>query len=387
MLYYENPYLKEIEVEVLEREGNRYFLSDTILYPGGGGQPQDHGTVFCENGSFPIRHIGEGWHEVEGNCKGKQVKILLDWERRYLLMRSHSAEHTFFRILENMGARMGKIALGEVSSIIFQGEIEINDILKAERETRKLIREGRKVRSFWIKKDELSNYPQLRIKLERIRDELIRVVEIEGHDLSACKGIHVSNLKEIGDFAIVGIRMGKTKEVKFVIGERAWEHHTRTSELLRKIIWARNLEVNGIEKYLENLENENEKMLRALKELSKTKEFNIERCGGVELHYFFFPYGDYKIIQRRAMEIANHSKAIVFYGIGEKNIVCIAYNPLYEWAGELYLELLRRREGRGGGKGNFLSGSDRNPEEFISELKNIICEKAIQLHGDENGSD
>jgi alanyl-tRNA synthetase len=49
--------------------------------------------------------------------------------------------------------------------------------------------------------------------------------------------------------------------------------------------------------------------------------------------------------------------------------------------------LLRKREGRGGGKGNFLSGSDRNPEEFISELKNIICEKAIQLHGDENGSD
>jgi alanyl-tRNA synthetase len=65
----------------------------------------------------------------------------------------------------------------------------------------------------------------LRIKIERIKEDSVRVVEIEGHDLSACKGIHVENLSEIGDFAVVSFKGGRRKEVKFIVGEAAREHH------------------------------------------------------------------------------------------------------------------------------------------------------------------
>ena len=385
MLYYDEPYCREGEFEILKREGDRILLNDTILYPGGGGQPEDYGMVICENGKFPIIHLGDLWHKVDGHCQGKKVRIILDWERRYLLMRSHTAEHTFFRILENRGARMGKISLGKISSIIFDGDIGIEDILEAEGQTRKLIEEGRKVRSFWIGKNEVKNYPQLRIKLHRIREESVRVVEIEGHDLSACKGIHVGNLREIGDFAIVSVRMGRRKEVKFVIGDKAREYHYKASREIRRIIWSRNLDLERIENYIKNMENENKKMLESLREMSKSAQFNMCLCGNVEVYTLYLPYGDYKILQRRAMEIANHRNAIVLYGLGE-NIVCIAFNPAYSWAREEYLNLLKKMGGRGGGKGNFVSGSVENSQEFIPSLKNIICEKAIHLHGDENGS-
>jgi len=386
MLYYQNPYMKEVTVRVLQRDGDRYLLSDTILYPGGGGQPEDHGIVQCENGSFPITHLGNLWHRIDGNCYGDEIKVLLNWDRRYLLMRSHTAEHTFFRILENKGAKMGKISLGNISTIVFEGDIEIEDILDAEKETRKLIEEGRKVWAFWIERNELRNYPQLRIKLHRIKEDAIRVVEIENHDLSACKGVHVSNLSEIGDFAVVGIKMGKKKEVKFIIGERARDYHYKASIKFRELIWRRNLDMDRIENYVRNLENENQRMLIALRNMSKDLSFIVENCGSVEIYTLYMPYGDYKILQRRAMELANHRDAIVIYGLGE-NIICMAYNDKYGWVKNEYLSLLSNMGGRGGGRGNFLSGSVVAPEEFITNLKNIICEKVIHLHGGENGFD
>ncbi len=385
MLYYENPYLKSVEVEVKEKKGNKCLLSDTILYPGGGGQPPDEGIAICNGKEYPIKHIGSLWHEIDGECNCKKIKIILNWDRRYLLMRSHTAEHTFFRFLENKGAKMGKIALDEVSSIIFQGDISIEDILDAEEKTRKLIKEGRKVTTFWIEREDVPNYPELRIKLERIRDERIRVVKIEGHDLSACKGVHIANLSEIEDFAVVHFRMGRKKEVKFVIGEKARNYHYRASKEMRKLLWQRNLDMEKIENYIENLEEENEKMRKALRDASKDSKFNMEICGEIELHYLFLPYAERKIIQRKALDIANHNNAIVMYGIGENNVVCIAYNPLYPWAREEYMKLLKKMNGKGGGKGNFVSGSVEDAKKFIEELKKIICEKALQLHGDENG--
>ncbi len=385
MLYYEKPYLKKARFKILERDGKKVKLNDTILYPGGGGQPPDNGIAICENGEFKIRHLGELWHEIDGECQGDEIEILLDWKRRFLLMRSHTAEHTFFRFLENKGARMGKINLGEESSIIFSGEISIEDILEAESATRGLIDEEREVSTFWIKKEEVKNYPELRIKLERIKENEVRVVKIEGHDLSACKGVHVSNLKEIEGFAVTWVRMGKKKEVKFVIGDRAKMYHFRASQELRKLMWKRNLSMEKIERYMENLEDENSTMKEALRELSKNQEFQIEICGPIELHHTFFPYADYKIVQRRAMEIANNRDAVVIYGIGESGVVCIAFNPKFPWARDEYLKVLESTGGKGGGRGNFLSGSASDPERFIQELKKIICEKAIQLHGDENG--
>lgn len=383
MLYYENPYLKSAKFKILKKEGNKILLNDTILYPGGGGQPADEGMALCEDRQFKIKHIGNLWHEIDGECESTDLQINLNWERRYLLMRAHTAEHTFFRLLENMGARMGKINLGEESSIIFTGDVSIENILEAERYTRKLIEEGRKVRAFWIKRDEVEKYPQLRIKIERIKEDAIRVIEIEGHDLSACKGVHVKNLSEIGDFAIISIRMGKKKEVKFVIGNMAKNYHFRASQTLRKIMWKRNLSLESIEKYIENMEKENENMLNALREMSKSREFSKNFCGDMEIYHQIFPYGDHKIVQRRAMEIANHRNAVVIYAINRA--VCAAFNSSYSWVRDEYLKLIENMGGRGGGKGNFLSGSVPKPDEFVNILKNIICEKALQLHGDENG--
>ncbi len=373
MLYYEAPYLREVEVNVIKKEGSMYLLSNTILYPGGGGQPEDYGTAICGGRELRVRHTGNLWHELSGDCDCERIKLVLDWERRYWLMRSHTAEHTFFRFLQNRGAELGKVALGEESTIIFEGDITIEDILDAERETRRLIREGREVRVFWIEREEMSIYPQLRIRLDRIRDEKIRVVEIEGHDISACKGIHVKNLAEIGDFCITHVRLGKRKEVKFVVAERAAECHERFSQNLRSVSWRNNVEAEKLDSFIANLLEERERSFEALKAASEMLPFQEEKCGDKKFFYLIFYGGDRKTMVRRIMELVHAHTGIAVYGDLNSHTVMCAFSEGLEFR-ELILELLREFGGKGGGRGNFISGRVNNIEEFMEELKRRICE-------------
>ncbi len=368
MLYYRDPYLKETEVEILERRGNEYRFSDTIFYPGGGGQPADKGYVLCGNRKIGVRHKGNLWHILDEDCPLSRVTLLLDWEWRYYLMRAHSAEHAFFRFLQNMGdARLGKANFGDVSSIVFEGDLDIHDILEAEEQLRELISKGAEIRDFWIPKDEVDMYPQLRIRKERIKEDRIRIVEIVGHDVSACKGIHVRNLSEVGDFAVTSFRAGKKKEVKFVVGEKARKYHLQASKTLREVMWPRNLNMDTLAAYLQNLEKGMRDMEEALREMSAKIPFEKVKCKGDWIYYLYLPAGNYKVLQRRAMEIANHEDIPVLYGIG-KNVVCLAYPAEKEFFRKEYLQLLRSEGGKGGGKGNFVSGSAPDAKKFVEKF-------------------
>jgi len=375
MLYYEQPYLQEVEVEVLKKDGRKYLLSDTILYPGGGGQPEDKGYALCGDKKFKIRHLGNLWHEIDGDCTERKIKIVLDWERRYQFMCSHTAEHTFFRALQNRGAVLGKVSIGEEeSAIIFEGDISIEDILAAEGETRKLIKENREVRTFWISKEKIKKYPQLRIKLDRIKDERIRLVEIKSHDISACKGIHVAKLSEIGDFCITHVRMGKKKEVKFVVGDKARRSHEFFSQTLRKLAWKYNIYPDRMEKYIINLRHERDKSFEALKMASESIPFEEEVCGDKRFFHLIFYGGNRKIIVRRMMELVKEDKNIVVYGDLYSNAIICAFSQELSLRDKIF-EVLKKFDGKGGGKGNFINASVKDIPGFIKALRNEICKE------------
>ncbi len=373
MLYYENPYLKELNTEIVERKGDEYLLKHTILYPGGGGQPPDRGFVLCGEKKYEIVHLGDKWHRINGDCEG-EVKIILDWNYRYYVMKSHTAEHAFFRFLQEKGAELVKINLGLESTIFFRGEISIDDVLLAEMKTRELIKKGANVRSFWIRSNDIERYPELRIKRERIKGEKIRIVEIESHDLSACTGIHVKNLSEIGDFAITRYRRGKIKEVKFVVDEKAKEMHYMNSTIVRRLSWKNNVDSGELEKYVENLKDENHRIYEILRNESMHFEFRAKECNGVKIFWQIF-YDD-RIGVRKMMEKVNREGGIVMIGNPLKKSVSCAFEPRYGWIRERFLNFLQAQGGKGGGKGNFVSGSVKNPREFIEEFIAKICESS-----------
>ncbi len=371
MLYYEDPYLKEAEVEIVKKENNRYLLSDTILYPGGGGQPPDVGYAICGDKRLKIMHLGNLWHEIEGDCNARKIKIEIDWSRRYWFMRAHTAEHAFFRFLQDKGATLGRANFGEESSLVFRGDISLEDILEAEEKTRKLIKDGREVGVFWISKEEVKKYPQLRIRLDRIRENRIRVVKIEGHDISACKGTHVRNLSEIGDFCITHVRLGSVKEVKFVVGDLATQTHYSFSQKLRSISWRYNVTPEKMEKYVENLLEEREKLYNALKDASEKLPFEEEKCREIKLYWLLFYGSNRKILVKRIMELVKEEKSIAVFGdLSSQTIMCAFSKDLH--LGDRILSILREQGGKGGGKGNFINGKI-SPEEFIKKMREELC--------------
>jgi len=98
-LYLTDSYLREFDAVVTAVEGQAVALDRTALYPGGGGQPHDLGLLTWEGGTARVtkvkRRSGQIWHTLEGDMptEGTPVHGALDWQRRYQLMRTHTALH------------------------------------------------------------------------------------------------------------------------------------------------------------------------------------------------------------------------------------------------------------------------------------------------------
>ena len=106
-LFLEDSYLKKCDATVVAVSDGKYIVLDqTVFYPKGGGQPHDTGKIIHENNVFNTIYVGKFKgsisHEVDkvGLNNGDKVHCILDWKRRYKLMRNHTAAHTLAAILE-----------------------------------------------------------------------------------------------------------------------------------------------------------------------------------------------------------------------------------------------------------------------------------------------
>jgi len=207
-LYLEDSYLKEFSSVVLKANDGRVVLKESAFYPGGGGQPCDTGVII-DGGKHIVTNVfkdgGDIVHAIEGDiAQGEEVKGIIDWERRYILMRMHTAAHLLSAIIHSKtGALITGNQLGvEQSRIDFSlEEFDRDRIQEYCEEANRLIAEGRMVKIYFT--DSL-NAPTLLAKGLPEGIEKIRVVEIESIDTQADGGTHVKNIREI-----VGIEIKK----------------------------------------------------------------------------------------------------------------------------------------------------------------------------------
>ncbi len=211
MLFREDAYLKTATV-VAARE-NVVELDRTIFYPLGGGQPGDTGTL----GGLRIVDTRKGaGEETVLHCLepgttlpavGTQVDLALDWERRYLHMRYHTALHLLGAFVKApyTGCRIG----ADKSHLDFDTEME--KLVKEDIEggLNALIAAGQPTRAQWIDYEELEACPELVKTLSVMPprgDGRVRLMAIEGLDVQPCGGTHVANIAEIGRLAVIKIR-------------------------------------------------------------------------------------------------------------------------------------------------------------------------------------
>jgi misacylated tRNA(Ala) deacylase len=197
----------------------RVLLDRTVFYPGGGGQPPDTGTLRRADGlAWVVRSArksdGEIVHELEPAealpAVGDDVEVEIDWPRRHLLMRTHTALHVLCGVVwrgwaaqvtgGNMEPGAGRMDFEfERMSGELVGEIEarVNAEIAAEREVRVAV----------LPRDEAFAIPDLiRTKINLLPPgiEEVRTIEIVGLDLQADGGTHVANTREVGPIRVAG---------------------------------------------------------------------------------------------------------------------------------------------------------------------------------------
>jgi misacylated tRNA(Ala) deacylase len=108
MLYLEDSYLTEFTATVEEGDDDVVVLDRTAFYPTGGGQPHDEGTLTWDGGGADVVDVtkdkGTVLHTLEGSTpdEGAAVEGAIDWERRYALMRVHTAAHLLSAAVEEV---------------------------------------------------------------------------------------------------------------------------------------------------------------------------------------------------------------------------------------------------------------------------------------------
>ena len=222
LLYHTDAYARSIETTVcgIEPETRGIAVTQTIIYPGGGGQPHDTGQITTGDGTWTIvsaKKIGPVvWHYVDGDGAlpepGEVVQLELDWDHRYRLMRTHTALHVLCgTIFRDYGALVTGGNMGpDKARMDFEME-SFNPELVAEieRVANEEIASGRETRVRILPREEAFQIPDLiRTKINLLPEGIdeIRTVEIVGLDLQADGGTHVVNTRECGGIKIIGTR-------------------------------------------------------------------------------------------------------------------------------------------------------------------------------------
>ena len=214
-LFLDNSYLRECDSTVVSVKDPKYVILDqTIFYPKGGGQAWDTGQLLRENEVFNVvytgKFSGEISHEVDkaGLKQGDKIHGILNWKRRYQLMRSHTAAHVVASLLY---AGTGALITGnqlEEDHTRFDFSLEKFDKEILEEyinQANKLFGQDIPVHTYELPKEEALRIPNVVKMAAALPPDIpfLRIVEIVGVDKQADGGTHVKNLKEINKIELI----------------------------------------------------------------------------------------------------------------------------------------------------------------------------------------
>ena len=230
--YYEAPYRKEFDAEVLRcekgKKGWDVVLDKTVFYPEGGGQPCDLGTL----GGVQVLDVHEHGGEIVHTCAaplepGAAVHGAIDWARRFDLMQQHSGEHLVSGLVhaaygyDNVGFHMGQDSI----TIDFNGYIDEDGLRQIERKANEAVYANLETEVFYPDRETLSTLPY------RSKKELegqIRLVRFPGVDLCACCGTHVARTGEIGLIRLFScVRFREGVRIEMLCGRRCFDYLCR----------------------------------------------------------------------------------------------------------------------------------------------------------------
>ncbi|MBI2445244.1 alanyl-tRNA editing protein [Candidatus Micrarchaeota archaeon] len=220
------------KVTAVDAAANRVQLDQTVFYPTGGGVPCDFGTLSANGTAWKVTDVhkkdGAVWHVLDsafgplGLKVGEAVSAKIDWDRRYKLIRMHTATHVFASMMHNRGFGITGNQIGTD-----QTRVDFNCETGAEKEAleagvvaaNEQLKQSVELKVYSLPRDEALKMPGM-VKLANVLPPAVtelRIVEIPGIDTQADGGCHVKNVNEIGQIKLERVenKGAKNKRVYF----------------------------------------------------------------------------------------------------------------------------------------------------------------------------
>ncbi len=395
-LYYSDSHLIEFTAKVIdisERVSGwaKVVLDRTAFYPTGGGQPSDTGTM---NGSRVVECIDDGdngvQHVVQGNAPavGTDVHCRVDWSRRLDHIQQHTGQHILsqafvklfnaptksFRVLQQSCEI--DVDLSNPTSDLIERAVELaNNIIWENREL--IIRN--------VTSEEAASLP---IRKESSREGELRLIEIEGFDLTPCGGTHAYRTGEVGMIAVRHWERAKgLTRIEFVAGGRAVADYRRANKSAREIAALFSTGRDDAPALAEQLLQEVKELHRRVRELEglaaegeaqKLINETQPNAGGVRIITQTFIDRDVDLLKKLAHALVGNPKTVALLSSRDKDTARLVFARSADAPGDMN-ELMKKAcemiDGRGGGRPDMAQGGGKT----ITNLEEVIATAASAI--------
>ncbi|HEY2962386.1 MAG TPA: DHHA1 domain-containing protein [Pyrinomonadaceae bacterium] len=404
-LYYQDSHLIEFEarvVDVTERVSGwtAVVLDRTAFYPTGGGQPSDTGTL---NGSRVVECIDDGergvLHVVQGAAPAKDAIVAgrIDWSRRLDHMQQHTGQHILSQAFVNLfNAPTKSFRVLETTCEI---DIDLvnptNEIIERAVElANNVVWEDRAITIHNVSAAEAAAMP---LRKEPSREGELRLIEIEGFDLTPCGGTHAYRTGEVGMIAMRSWERAKgLTRVEFVAGMRALADYRKANRSAREVAALFSTGRDDVAQHAAQLVEENKELRRQVRALGEVvAEVEAEKLwsaaaplsDGTRIVVYVFGVGggeswasDVEFIKRVVHALIAKSRTVALLAFREKDTARLVFARSADAVGDMSVlmsEACTLLEGRGGGKPDMAQGGGRN----VAQLDEALDRAARSLLG------
>jgi len=397
-LYYNDSHLIEFEarvVDVTERVSGwtAVVLDRTAFYPTGGGQPSDTGTL---NGTRVVECIDDGergvLHVMQGVAPARDAIVSgrIDWSRRLDHMQQHTGQHILSQAFINLFNAPTKSfrVLESVCEIDIELANPATEVLeRAVGLANNVVWEDRAITIHNVSAEQAAAMP---LRKESSREGELRLIEIEGFDLTPCGGTHAYRTGEVGMIAMRSWERAKgLVRIEFLAGMRALADYRKANMSAREVAALFSCGRDDVGQQAVQWVEENKELrrqVRVLEEVAAGVEAErlfsaaVVQSNGARVVAHVFEGREAEFLKRVAHTLIAHPQTIALLGAREKDAARLVFARSADAAGDMNVlmrEACTLLDGRGGGKPEMAQGGGKN----IAKLGEAIDNAARSLAG------
>jgi alanyl-tRNA synthetase len=386
-LYYSDSHLIEFDARVIDVTDRvsgwtAIVLDRTAFYPTGGGQPSDTGTL---NGARVVECIDDGdngvLHVVQGMMpeRGAVVQGRVDWSRRLDHMQQHTGQHILSQAFVNLfNAPTKSFRVLETSCEI---DVDLNNpttevIERAVELANNVVWEDRAIA---IRNVTSAEAAELQLRKEPARDGDLRLIEIDGFDLTPCGGTHAYRTGEVGMIAVRSWERAKgLTRIEFVAGTRALADYRKANRSAREVAALFSTGRDDAPQYAAQMVEEHKELnrrIRVLEELAAEVEAQQLLASSHGAVVQVFNDRDAESLKKLAHALIANPGIVALLASRDKDTARLVFARSPDASGDmnaLMREACAMLDGRGGGKPEMAQGGGRNVTKLDAALAHAL---------------